>query len=400
MQSMSSSSPTTELPAWLASLRRTVVPAVRADETISAGDAEVGLTEVARLRGELAVLQARLVTTLAASAGRDTAAALTRGLGLSRREARDALKVAGLVAGLEGAAEALSAGRVREAHLSALAAAAEEDRAELLTLAHGQSVEEFSRTVMAHRIAKEPGWRARQRASRSVRFFLSDDGCIGMRALLPPVEGARLKARLVELMDAKYRADHPERAKTLGAHNVDPVEQRMADALMALVDGEGVGAASGGGGRAAVIVVVDPDACTAEVLGQGPITFDEAADLAADTARADVYAAVRDTNGAILKFGRSRRLASRLQRLAMAVRDRGCTSPGCEVPAPYCEAHHEPPFEDGTGRTDLEFMTMRCPPHHHHRHETGETTSWFFTDSGPPGSGPGGTVRDLDREAA
>ena len=95
MRSMSSSPHATELPAWLTSLRRTVVPAVRADETISAGDAEVGLTEVVRLRGELAVLQARLVATVAMSAGRDTGAALTRGMGLSRREARDAVKVAG-----------------------------------------------------------------------------------------------------------------------------------------------------------------------------------------------------------------------------------------------------------------------------------------------------------------
>lgn len=398
MRSMSSSPHATELPAWLTSLRRTVVPAVRADEMISAGDAEVGLTELARLRAKLAVLQARLVATVAMSAGRDTGAALTRGMGLSRREARDAVKVAGLVAGLEGADEALSSGRVREAHLSVLAAAAEEDRAELLAVAQSQSVEEFSRTVTAHRIAKEPGWRARQRASRSVRFFLSDDGCVGMRALLPPVEGARLKARLVELMDAKYRAGHPERAKTLGAHDTDPAEQRMADALMALVDGEGMGATAGG--RAAVIVVVDPEACTAEVIGQGPITFEEAADLAANTARSDVYAAVRDTNGAILKFGRSRRLASPLQRLAMVVRDRHCTVPGCEVAAPQCEAHHEPPFEDGTGRTDLEFMTMRCPPHHHHRHETGDASSRFFAGSGPPGSGHGRTMRSSDREAA
>ncbi len=384
------------LPAWLIALRGTVAPVVGPNDALDATVVESGLTEVARLRGELATLQARLVNSLAAMAGRDASAALSRGMGFSARESRDAIKVAGVVKDLLGAAEALATGRVREGHLAELSAVAEADRGELLGIAEGQSVHEFVQTVAAHRIATEPNWRARQRASRSVRFFRAADGCVGMRAILPSLDGARLKARLVELMDAKYRAEHPERAKTLGSHPVDPAEQRMADALMELVDGEGGGSAAG---RAAVIVVVDPDNLDATSLGNGPIPFTDAADLAADAARADVYAAVRDSSGAILRFGRSRRLATALQHLALAVRDRHCTAPGCEVPPQRCDAHHEPPFDEG-GRTDVEWMTLRCGSHHRHRHETGETTSPFFAGSDPPTTILSSSAQVPNQEAA
>ncbi len=47
--------------------------------------------------------------------------------------------------------------------------------------------------------------------------------------------------------------------------------------------------------------------------------------------------------GGITDFGRSRRLFSESQRLAMIARDNGCSIPGCDAPPQYTEAHHITP---------------------------------------------------------
>ncbi|GAA2032662.1 hypothetical protein GCM10009740_23550 [Terrabacter terrae] len=41
-----------------------------------------------------------------------------------------------------------------------------------------------------------------------------------------------------------------------------------------------------------------------------------------------------------LDVGRSRRLFTRSQRLALIARDKGCSYPGCTTPATWCDAHH------------------------------------------------------------
>ena len=42
----------------------------------------------------------------------------------------------------------------------------------------------------------------------------------------------------------------------------------------------------------------------------------------------------------VLDWGRARRTATAAQRRALALRDRGCTFPGCDRPPDWCEAHH------------------------------------------------------------
>lgn len=76
-----------------------------------------------------------------------------------------------------------------------------------------------------------------------------------------------------------------------------------------------------------------------------------------------------DDNGAILRHGRSRRLATTAQKRALAVRDGGCVIPGCPLPAEWCDAHHVIPWEIG-GVTDVDAMVLLCP-HHHTAHHAG-----------------------------
>ena len=248
----------------------------------------------------------------------------------------------------------------------------QEEAAELFQLAPSQTPDEFSKTVDRYRIAKDSqGWRARQRAARTLRFFKADDGCVGFRGILPTLEGERIKAAINQACDNAWRAAHPERAETSGAHNDEPRERRLADALVSLVLGD-PSTATGGPARTALIVTVQAETLEAHILGNGPLPTDDAIGLA-DDARTDLYAAIQTTNGAILKFGRSRRLASALQKLALALREHGtCAYPGCTTTWQRCDADHDPPWDQG-GLTNIDKMKLMCTNGHHtHRHETGK----------------------------
>ncbi len=70
----------------------------------------------------------------------------------------------------------------------------------------------------------------------------------------------------------------------------------------------------------------------------------------------------------ILDLGTSRRLFDRHQRIALAVRDRGCVFPGCERPPAWTEAHHRIPWSEG-GATDIDNGCLLCSFHHHLVHQ-------------------------------
>ena len=222
----------------LADLRRASIPRLVAAAWTST-TAKIGLREIARLRAELAVAQAVLTGVMAKETGRDTTAALSRHTGMSAREAREATKVAEVIAIVAGAEDALANGDVTAAHLAALAPIANtSDAADLLALAAGQSPEDFAKTVQRVRIERDgPSWSEKQHAARSVKFFNDEYGCIGMRAVLPPVAGTALKHQLQQIADDEWRAAHPERAATLGGHDAEPYDRRLADALISLVNG-------------------------------------------------------------------------------------------------------------------------------------------------------------------
>jgi hypothetical protein len=70
-----------------------------------------------------------------------------------------------------------------------------------------------------------------------------------------------------------------------------------------------------------------------------------------------------------LDVGRKRRFHTKAQRIAMAVRDRGCVAEGCERPGSWCHAHHLTPWAQGGG-TSVKDGVLLCPRHHtlaHHQ---------------------------------
>jgi len=57
-------------------------------------------------------------------------------------------------------------------------------------------------------------------------------------------------------------------------------------------------------------------------------------------------------------------MATDHQRKALAIRDKGCVMPGCDIEATRTEVHHAHNWAHG-GKTDLNNMALLC--WHHHR---------------------------------
>jgi hypothetical protein len=71
-----------------------------------------------------------------------------------------------------------------------------------------------------------------------------------------------------------------------------------------------------------------------------------------------------------LEVGRTSRVVTGTQRIALAVRDEGCVFPACTRPVAWCDAHHLVHWLDG-GPTDLANLVLLCRAHHRAVHEGG-----------------------------
>ncbi|QIK66737.1 DUF222 domain-containing protein [Nocardioides sp. HDW12B] len=121
------------------------------------------------------------------------------------------------------------------------------------------------------------------------------------------------------------------------------------------------------GGMSATVVVTIPLATLHG--GLGAATMDTGTRLSPGEARrmacdAGLVPMVLGWRSEVLDLGRVRRLYSRSQRLAMAVRQGfRCAAQGCDRPSGWCDAHHLKPWSTG-GHTDLADGVLLCGRHH------------------------------------
>ena len=71
----------------------------------------------------------------------------------------------------------------------------------------------------------------------------------------------------------------------------------------------------------------------------------------------------------VLDLGRKRRYYTDAQRIAMLLRDGGCTTEGCDRTTGLTHAHHDTRWTDG-GNTDLDNGRLLCRWHHAKAHDT------------------------------
>jgi hypothetical protein len=127
-----------------------------------------------------------------------------------------------------------------------------------------------------------------------------------------------------------------------------------------------------GGTPTSLVIIVDADDLekrtgVGHFLDGSPIRADRVIDLADQAA---VTWCLKNTKGAVPALGRSRRLASPAQTVALTARDGGCSFPGCDSPPEWSERHHIVSWLDG-GSTDLDNLTLLCRCHHHNFEQRG-----------------------------
>lgn len=117
--------------------------------------------------------------------------------------------------------------------------------------------------------------------------------------------------------------------------------------------------------KAQVTITMDLDRLNA---GFGAGTDGHGTALTAATIRrmccdAALIPAVLGADGAILDWGRSRRLASPDQLRYLRQRDKGCCFPGCSRPPAWTEAHHLDEWLVDHGQTNVDRLALLCARH-------------------------------------
>jgi hypothetical protein len=123
---------------------------------------------------------------------------------------------------------------------------------------------------------------------------------------------------------------------------------------------------------ASVVVTLDLEALLGGLRAAGCDTGEQitAGDARRLASSAGLVPTVLDGASVPLDLGRTRRLFSNGQRVALGMRRSSCVAEGCERPFAWCELHHRDPWHRG-GRTDLAHADPLCSFHHHRIHDPG-----------------------------
>ncbi len=212
-----------------------------------------------------------------------------------------------------------------------------------------------------------------RRARELTRLTMSDDGHgrVHGRFTLPTLHGAMLRKALLAFAAPKHRAATGDNAGPYG-HSGRPSPQRLGAAFCELIERYPSDRLPSAGGVAATVVVTIPLASL--LAGLGAATLDDGGQISATLARrlaceAGIIPVVLDSAGQPLDVGRRRRFHTEPQRVALAVRDRGCSADGCDWPPGLCHAHHDRPWSTG-GATSVSNGRLLCPKHHALAHDT------------------------------
>lgn len=224
--------------------------------------------------------------------------------------------------------------------------------------------------VAAPEVGDEHAWKALERAereqqrSRHVGWKTDiEDGSLRFWGKLPAAEGELFKQHLPALASAQRAAD--------ALMGVDTSQTNAVADALALVVGHHATCEGGpvkGGDHTRVIVTMTLDDLRSGI-GVGTLVESGEAITAGQGRRiacsAGILPMVLDGESVPLDLGRSQRFFTPHQRIALAIRDGGCTFPGCDRPPADCQSHHAvDPWHAG-GRTDLSEGVLLCPHHHH-----------------------------------
>jgi hypothetical protein len=218
---------------------------------------------------------------------------------------------------------------------------------------------------------------ARARRVASLTMRRRGDGTTDIHIRISDAVAGRLRTFL-DAYTSPRRSHHDADRGNLGdrvdpdtGHRV-PTSKLWANAFAAMLEAIPADRLPQHGGAAtSVVVTIDHDTLRDQLGAAGLLDTDESITVSQAmrlACNASILPAVLDTAGQPLHLGRSRRIFSSAQRIAMALRDGECRTHGCSIPATWCEAHHKKPWHRG-GLTDLDQGVLLCSWHHHRAHD-------------------------------
>lgn len=367
--------------------------------SMSTRDAEHALLALTRVRGQLDALLMRVLRQAeAVGAGLDTGATSTtnwwsHATRTTRAEAHRTARLARSLEDHEEVGRALVAGDVRTEQarvvteaVDALPDVVEEGVPEAATrflLEEAGEHDAKALRVLGRRVLEvvDPDAADADEARRleaeeadalaAASFTLVDDGrgsCHG-RFTVPSLHGAMLakdlKARVARTPGKAVEGDPGQVAPRYSRHGmglafVDYIETRPRRSVP-----------KAGGLAATVVVTMELETLlgglkAASLDTGGRISAGEARRLAC---RAGIIPVVLGGPSVPLDVGRRRRFHTEAQRIAMGIRDGGCTADGCDAPPAMTEAHHDEVPWSRNGGTSVEKGRLLCPPHHRRIHD-------------------------------
>jgi hypothetical protein len=364
---------------------------------MSVAEKQSALVRLTEARSQLDALLAQVLGAsddVAAAHGlRDAAAWLAVETRTTRREARRDLALGRALEEHPWVATALTSGVVRSQQARVITDAVDalpshvdadvrdDAEATLLGLARQHDARELRQIgkrildVVAPEVGEsheEAVLRAEEdRATAGVELTMVDDGegrCHG-RFVVPSHVGAMLKRHLLALANPARHTEDELRDET---GEWKPLRRRLGEALVEYVERYPVDATPQTAGVSATVVVT---MTIEQLLGESATALlDDGWRMSAGQARrlaceAGIIPVVLDSKSVPLDMGRAARLFTKAQRIALGLRDGGCTARGCETSASGCHAHHDDPWSRG-GLTDLANGRLLCPRHHRLAHDS------------------------------
>jgi len=222
----------------------------------------------------------------------------------------------------------------------------------------------------AQAFADPRGWEEReehQHEARALTVRDDTDGMVTLTARLTPLAAAPVRA----VLDAGVRWALKARRDNPDSDTRTPWQMR-ADILTDLCR-HALDCTEATSGVKTTVVIRMTRTDLESGLGVGeidglpqPVSVGALRRAAAD---AEIIPAVLGGVSEVLDWGRSRRLFTPTQRLALVERDGGCA--WCNAPPSWCEAHHIDWWERDTGPTDLGNAVLMCARCHHRIHRDG-----------------------------
>ena len=225
-------------------------------------------------------------------------------------------------------------------------------------------------TAVAHAdVAGHEEREKRQHAERFLAWKEDHQGMVTFTGRLDAVTPAPIRAVIEQVVTQNFRN---RRDQDPSDPDQRTVGQMRADAL-ALVCRHALGCRETeiSGIRTTIVVRINKrDLDTGHGLGRidgtdQPVSVGQLRRLAGD---AGIIPEVLGGESEVLDLGRTKRIFTRAQRIALVERDGGCTK--CHSPPEHCEAHHIRWWERGGG-TDLSNGVMLCTRCHHDIHRQG-----------------------------